>query len=49
MSEERPAPNLDQVREALREHDERTKEAPAEPPREDDGGTSTGEAEEDEG
>jgi hypothetical protein len=35
---ERPQPDLDRVREALREHDERreTEETPPEPPPEDD-------------
>jgi hypothetical protein len=37
MSEERPPPDLDHVRDALREHDERTEQEPAEEPREEDG------------
>jgi hypothetical protein len=33
---ERPRPDLDQVREALRDHDERSGEAPPEPPASDE-------------
>jgi hypothetical protein len=38
MPDERPRPDIDQVREALREHDEAHEHEPAEERPEDDGG-----------